>query len=364
MVPIVLDAVSKSYGSVRVVEEVSVRIEPGELFFLLGGSGCGKTTILRMIAGFLSVSSGRILFGDEDVTHLSPEKRRCGMVFQSYALWPHMTVEQNIAFGLEVAKVKGPERTRRVGEAMALVRMSEYAQRKPNELSGGQQQRVALARAVAFGPRILLLDEPLSNLDAKLRTEMRTEILTVCKHTGMTAVYVTHDQDEALSMADRMAVMQDGRFEQVGPPRLLYDQPRTRFLATFLGETNLLPAQVSGGSTGGTVATTPVGQLRLRSGVRDGRVILSLRPEAIHIVEGMVPPGMHELRDAICQRSTDLGSVARHSVLCGSMTLEVFEPNPRHGSRVGQLLRLAIDPNQVAVLEDEPSTVTLATAGL
>ncbi|MDA0802140.1 MAG: ABC transporter ATP-binding protein [Planctomycetota bacterium] len=350
MVPITLESLSKSYGTTPVVKEVSLRIEPGELFFLLGGSGCGKTTILRMIAGFIAPSSGRILFGDRDVTATVAEKRRCGMVFQSYALWPHMTVEQNIAFGLEVAKVSAADRARRVAEALALVRMEPYARRKPSELSGGQQQRVALARAVAFGPQILLLDEPLSNLDAKLRVEMRSEIVRICRHAGMTAVYVTHDQEEALSMADRMAVMHEGRMEQVGPPREVYSRPKSRFIATFLGETNLLPATVSGASGSGFIASTPIGDIRVDQTERVGQAMASIRPEAIQLVATIVPPGMHELARGRLVRSMNLGATARHTVACGGTEITVLEHNPRWHLKGGDAVRLAIDPSQVAFL--------------
>ena len=203
-----------------VVNSISLDIEPGELFFLLGPSGCGKTTLLRMIAGFIEPTSGSVHFvgpnGSVDVTHVPPEQRNTGMVFQSYALWPHMTVADNVAFGLDVRKVFGSERSARVHEALQAVQMAEYADRKPNQLSGGQQQRVALARAIVVRPSVLLLDEPLSNLDAKLRIELRGEIRRLCKRFGMTTVYVTHDQKEALSMADRIAILRAGQVVQVG----------------------------------------------------------------------------------------------------------------------------------------------------
>lgn len=355
MLSITLEALSKSYGATPVVRDVSLRIEPGELFFLLGGSGCGKTTILRMIAGFIEPTAGRILFDGMDVTRLPAEKRRCGMVFQSYALWPHMTVEQNVAFGLEVAKVDKIAIARRVAQALALVRMEQYAARKPHELSGGQQQRVALARAVAFGPRVLLLDEPLSNLDAKLRTEMRTEIVRVCKESQMTAIYVTHDQEEALSMADRMAVMHEGRLEQVGTPRDLYTKPQTRFIASFLGETNLATAEVRGSPASGFIAYTPIGDIRVTSSERVGRATVSIRPEAIHIVETVPPPGMHELSKGKLLRSTNLGASARHTFCCGGEEITVTELNPRWDLKPGDVVTLAVDPRNVALMYGEQS---------
>src|SRR5450432_4040733 len=207
MISIQVKKLSKHFGTVTALHELDLVVEPGELFFLLGPSGCGKTTLLRSMAGFYIPEEGKIFFGEEDVTRLAPHKRNTGMMFQSYALWPHMSVAENVAFGLEERKVAKDEIKRRVGEALESVHMGQYAERRPNQLSGGQQQRVALARALVIRPRCLLLDEPLSNLDARLRIEMRTEIRRVCKESGLTAIYVTHDQKEALSIADRMAVM-------------------------------------------------------------------------------------------------------------------------------------------------------------
>ena len=242
---ITLSGIRKFYGTTKAVDGVDLVIEQGELFFLLGPSGCGKTTLLRMIAGFIDPTEGRIDFEGRDVTFTPPNKRNTGMVFQSYALWPHMTVAENVAYGLVLRKLPADVRAAQVAEALTMVQMDEYAARKPNELSGGQQQRVALARALVVKPDVLLLDEPLSNLDAKLRLEMRTEIRRICKKSGITTVYVTHDQDEALSMADRIAVLKSGSVRQLGPPRDLYRKPATRFVAEFLGETNFVPAEVT-----------------------------------------------------------------------------------------------------------------------
>ncbi|MGE3107176.1 MAG: ABC transporter ATP-binding protein [Phycisphaerales bacterium] len=297
-----------STSAAAAVDGVSLTIEPGELFFLLGPSGCGKTTLLRMIAGFIEPTGGTITFTtadgrSRDVTHVPPNKRNTGMVFQSYALWPHMTVESNVAFGLSVRKVPAAERSRRAVEALDLVRMGEYAGRKPNQLSGGQQQRVALARALVIRPDVLLLDEPLSNLDAKLRIDLRSEIRRICKESragtasqsGMTTVYVTHDQKEALSMADRVAIMRSGRIVQIGTPEELYRSPRSRFVAEFLGETNFVeatvraiePASASDAAFARVVIMdSPLGPLRAHSGtsVSPGqRVACSIRPEAIKV---------------------------------------------------------------------------------
>ena len=218
MISITIENLVKKFGDTVALGGVSFRIEPGELFFLLGPSGCGKTTLLRNVAGFYIPDSGRILFGNEDVTKLPPHKRNTGMMFQSYALWPHMTVAKNVAFGLEERRVPSAEIKARVAAALKSVQMDAYADRKIAQLSGGQQQRVALARSLVIRPRCLLLDEPLSNLDAKLRLEMRTEIRRVCKEFGLTAIYVTHDQKEALSISDRMAIIEGGRIAQIGTP--------------------------------------------------------------------------------------------------------------------------------------------------
>src|SRR5215213_67569 len=245
MISIRVQQLTKRFGTVTALHQLDLTIEPGELFFLLGPSGCGKTTLLRSLAGFYIPDEGKIFFGDEDVTRLAPHKRNTGMMFQSYALWPHMTVAENVAFGLEERKVPADETKRRVGAALESVRMGQYADRRPNQLSGGQQQRVALARALVIRPRCLLLDEPLSNLDAKLRLEMRTEIRRVCKEFGLTAIYVTHDQKEALSIADRMAVLEAGHIRQVGTPAEVYRHPQSRFVADFMGETNFLAGKIS-----------------------------------------------------------------------------------------------------------------------
>src|SRR5476649_1227007 len=234
MISIRIQNLTKRFGTVTALDHLELAIAPGELFFLLGPSGCGKTTLLRSLAGFYIPDEGKIFFGDEDVTRLAPHKRNTGMMFQSYALWPHMSVAQNVAFGLEERKVARPEITRRVGEALESVHMEAYAERRPNQLSGGQQQRVALARALVIRPRCLLLDEPLSNLDARLRLEMRAEIRRVCKEFKLTTVYVTHDQKEALSIADRMAILDSGHILQVGTPREVYKRPNCKTVANFI----------------------------------------------------------------------------------------------------------------------------------
>tara|TARA_A100001037_G_scaffold254540_1_gene239682 strand:- start:20 stop:763 length:744 start_codon:yes stop_codon:yes gene_type:complete len=246
MIAVTVKELVKKFGDVVALNSIDLAIEPGELFFLLGPSGCGKTTLLRSIAGFYVPDSGTIHFDEEDVTRLEPHRRNTGMMFQSYALWPHKSVHDNVSFGLEQQKLPKEEITKRVGEALELVQMLSYAERKPNALSGGQQQRVALARALVVRPRCLLLDEPLSNLDAKLRLEMRTEIRRICKEFKLTTIYVTHDQKEALSIADKMAVLDQGNVLQVGSPTEMYRRPLSRFVANFIGETNFLSGKVIG----------------------------------------------------------------------------------------------------------------------
>ncbi len=284
MQPVRVENLVKQYGALRALDGVSLAVEAGELFFLLGPSGCGKTTLLRAIAGFVPPDAGRIEIGGRDATRMPPQARNTGMVFQSYALWPHLTVRENVAFGLRLQALPRAERDARVDEALAVVRIADQAEKKPNQLSGGQQQRVALARALVIRPACLLLDEPLSNLDAKLRAEMRGEIRRICKASGLTAIYVTHDQKEALAIADRIAVMRAGQIEQLGPPRRLYHHPVNRFVADFLGHTNFLRGRVTGAAAGDrVVVATPVGPLHARADGAPpaGEVLLGIRPEAL-----------------------------------------------------------------------------------
>jgi iron(III) transport system ATP-binding protein len=345
MISITIDRLIKKFGDTIALNEVSFRIEPGELFFLLGPSGCGKTTLLRNIAGFYIPEGGRILFDQEDVTKLPPHQRNTGMMFQSYALWPHMTVAKNVAFGLEERKVPKPEITQRVGEALESVRMGAYGERKIAQLSGGQQQRVALARALVIRPRCLLLDEPLSNLDAKLRLEMRTEIRRVCKEFGLTAIYVTHDQKEALSISDRMAVLEGGHIAQIGRPAEVYRRPHSRVVADFIGETNFLPGQLLGPAEEGGgqwLVETPLGHFRGFIGDSSWQppagadVTLSIRPEAWTLRD---TPMAENCAVGRIGESVYLGEVAQYAFV-GSTAgeehrLKIFELNPRHESRPG-----------------------------
>ncbi|KAB5624098.1 ABC transporter ATP-binding protein [Pseudomonas putida] len=268
-----LDNLCKRYGAIDAVVATNLAIEQGEFVSLLGPSGCGKTTTLQMIAGFVDVSSGRILLDGRDITHAKPSSRGLGVVFQSYALFPHMTVADNVAFGLRMRKQPETEIRRKVTEVLALVRLDRHAERYPRELSGGQRQRVALARALVIEPPVLLLDEPLSNLDANLREEMQFEIRRIQSEVGITTLMVTHDQAEALSISDRVVVMQAGRVTQVDEPYRLYEHPRTRFISDFVGKANLLPGELDGAG------------LPQVHHSRDASLTLSLRPEKIDLLD-------------------------------------------------------------------------------
>ncbi len=279
-----LHDVGMRFGATRAVGDVSFTVEGGEFFSILGPSGCGKTTILRMIAGFLEPTEGRVLIGGRDMKGLGPNQRPTAMIFQSLALFPLMSVADNIAFGLEARGVSKAERRRRADELLKLIALDGYGDRMPGELSGGQRQRVAIARALAVEPQVLLLDEPLSALDLKLRQHMRAELRALQKRTGVTFVYITHDQSEALAMSDRVAVMSEGRLQQVGTPRELYDDPRTPFVASFVGETNALSGTVRRIEAGQAVIETAFGPLvgRAGEGLSDGaRARIYVRPEAL-----------------------------------------------------------------------------------
>ncbi|MBC8202616.1 MAG: ABC transporter ATP-binding protein [Planctomycetes bacterium] len=343
MTAISLTGLTKHYGKTLAVDEIDLSIGSGELFFLLGPSGCGKTTLLRMLAGFIDPTAGKILFGDKDVTHTPPNKRNTGMVFQSYALWPHMTVAENVAYGLKIRKNSPTDQRKKALNALETVHMGHLADRKPNELSGGQQQRVALARAIVVEPDVLLLDEPLSNLDAKLRLEMRSEIRRICTTIGMTTVYVTHDQKEALSIADRLAILKDGKVMQVGSPRDVYQSPSTQFVAEFIGETNFVPATPN--SEG---LETAFGVLTSEKRCDGINMVCSLRPEAIKVVDC---PAAQNGFSGTREETIYLGEVAQHKIkVTDDLILRVTEVNPRHLGEVGDILHMCIDPCDVIPL--------------
>jgi iron(III) transport system ATP-binding protein len=354
MIGLQIQQLTKRFGATVALDQLDLAIRPGELFFLLGPSGCGKTTLLRCLAGFCVPDSGRILFGDEDVTALPAHRRQTGMVFQSYALWPHLTVAENVAFGLVERRVPKAEITARVAAALAAVRMGELGACRPNQLSGGQQQRVALARALIVRPRCLLLDEPLSNLDAQLRQELRAEIRRVCVESKLTTVYVTHDQKEALAIADRLAVLDRGRILQVGTPREVYRRPVSRSVAQFIGESNLLPGKFISGADGRVFVETPVGRFEGVMGDPTARpasgaaVTLSVRPECWTLHR--TPPAGNALRGRI-GGSVYLGEMAQHEFVTAGSTLKIYELNPRQVAATdsGDMFAAA-DPEDVVVL--------------
>jgi len=354
MISIRIQNLTKRFGTVTALHHLNLTIEPGELFFLLGPSGCGKTTLLRSMAGFYVPEEGRILFGEEDVTTLAPHKRNTGMMFQSYALWPHMTVAQNVAFGLEERKVPRGEIKRRVGEALESVHMEAYAERKPNQLSGGQQQRVALARALVIRPRCLLLDEPLSNLDAKLRLDMRMEIRRVCKEFKLTTVYVTHDQKEALSISDRMAILENGHILQVGAPREIYRRPARKTVANFIGETDFIAGTVVSSAQGRVTVDTAIGRFDGVLGdpaappAAGSAVTVSIRPECWMLQRE--PAAQNHVKGRIGD-AVYLGEVAQYEFLVGATKLKIFELNPRFlGRAASGDLFASVEPEDVVVL--------------
>ena len=312
----------KRFGAVRAVDGVSIDIVSGEFFSLLGPSGCGKTTTLRMIGGFELPTAGRILLRDRDITMDPPDKRPVNMVFQSYALFPHLDVGGNVAFGLKRQHVEKTEITRRVGEALELVHLAGYERRKPHQLSGGQQQRVALARALVNRPTVLLLDEPLGALDLKLRRGLQLELKRIQVEVGITFVYVTHDQEEALTMSDRIAMMNQGKVEQLGTPEELYERPTTRFVADFIGTTNLLRGTVDAGGAvrlaTGELAPCSVGALAAGSEVE-----LSVRPESISLVPA---EAIGAIRGSI-EQAAYLGNTVSYQVrTSGGLVVSVLAP--------------------------------------
>jgi len=361
-VSVKFDSVTKILGQSRAVDNLTLEIDAGELFFLLGPSGCGKTTALRTVAGFYSPDEGRILFNAQDESRVPPHKRNTGMVFQNYALWPHMDVQSNVAYGLKMRRVPSADKEKRVKRALEIVHMLAYAERMPNQLSGGQQQRVALARALVIEPDVVLLDEPLSNLDAKLRIEMRTQIKDIHQKIGRTMIYVTHDQAEALSMADRIAVMRRGRLVQVGTPYELYTRPESAFVAQFIGGTNLINGTLEEIGDLLTVKTQ-AGVVRAKNGVkgikRGDTVFCSVRPESL-----VIRPAAES--SAIPSRTTNqllaevksimyLGDNEQYSLhLADSLMMHAVEYNvSARKAQVGERVALQFDAQAVVVLPQE-----------
>jgi iron(III) transport system ATP-binding protein len=358
-VSVKFESVTKILGQATALDNLNLEIGAGELFFLLGPSGCGKTTALRLMAGFYSPDNGRILFNGKDQSRVPPHKRNTGMVFQNYALWPHMDVRSNVAYGLKMRHVEQADAEQRVKRALEIVHMHPYAERMPNQLSGGQQQRVALARALVIEPDVVLLDEPLSNLDAKLRIDMRAQIKDIHRSIGRTMIYVTHDQAEALSMADRIAVMRHGRLVQSGTPRELYTRPQSAFVAQFIGGTNLLPGTLE---EFGEVLTvrTPAGMIRAKNGVNGlasgSPVFCSVRPESLRLKLTGEPttPTLNEL-SAEVRSIMYLGDNEEYTLCLGdSFFARAVEHNPTsRKAQVGDRLTLQFDPQAVTVLAQE-----------
>ncbi len=346
MAKIEISGISKAYTKdVPVLKDLDLTIQSGEMFFLLGPSGCGKSTLLRILAGLVKPDAGIIRFDGEDVTEVPPEKRRAAMVFQNYALWPHLNLFENVAFGLRCLGVKGGELINKVMEALELVRLQDFAKRRPASLSGGQQQRVALARALAVDPPLLLLDEPLSNLDARLRDAMRVEIRRICRLRKLTALYVTHDRQEALSLADRAAVMDNGVIRQMGTPEMLYDFPADRFCAEFLGDVNLIPGRVEQRNL-----ISALGNFNLSHPCRNGNAVGAIRPERLRILPENAPDVPCSFGATITDR-TYLGESCLWRCRTALAEVEVRE-SAGPARKIGDRIRLSFDPEFLLVFPE------------
>jgi len=349
------EGVSLAYGRTRVLTDVSIAIDAGEFFALLGPSGSGKSTLLRLLAGFLRPQAGAIRVGGEDLTRVPPWERDIGMVFQNYALWPHMTVRQNVAFGLEERRLPRAQIESRAAAALDLVGLADFGGRRPGQLSGGQQQRVALARTIAVEPKVLLLDEPLSNLDAKLRIHMRAELLALQRKLGITTIFVTHDQEEALSIADRVAVLDQGVIQQVGTPVELYDTPANRFIATFVGTINLLHGTIENAGAGTVFRSESLGSIAI-AGTRasTGPAEIAIRPHAMQLATpGAASDSGRSWLDGTVTGREFLGEFVRYNVKVGTGTLVVDQPHymGEPGFTPGAHVKVGINPAQVKVLQ-------------
>jgi len=356
----------KRFGDFTAVAGVNLDMPSGEFFSLLGPSGCGKTTSLRMIAGFERPTEGQILLDGVDMAQTPPHKRNVNTVFQNYALFPHLTVEENVGFGLKYQKATKAEMAERVGKALELVQMSQFAKRRPNQLSGGQQQRVALARALILNPKVLLLDEPLGALDAKLRKRLQIELKALQEEVGITFIYVTHDQEEALTMSDRIAVMSQGRVEQVGGPKDIYESPATAYVADFLGVSNLMDAKAAGTGSGGCRVT--VGEFDLVAGEGDADTVgdckVTIRPERVGI-EAQGATGENRI-PAMVERTVYVGSVLQVILhLATGQTIQAWTPNTGVGDpqRSGDAITVHFPREALRVLP-EGGTAVLEEAEL
>jgi iron(III) transport system ATP-binding protein len=339
-------------GDIAAVRDVSLDVAPGELMTLLGPSGCGKTTTLRMIAGFQEPSAGEIFIGERDVTRTEANERNIGFVFQNYALFPHLSVFENVAYGLKIKRMNGAEIGRAVTDVLALVGLASYERQMPHQLSGGEQQRVALARAIVIKPRVLLFDEPLSNLDAKLRTSMRGEIRELQRRLGITAVYVTHDQEEAMAISDRIAVMNKGVIEQIGTAEELYRRPASVFVARFIGRSNLIEARVTTASMGHvelSIAGQPHALEGANADVKPGQIVLAnVRPEAIAIGKGDGLTGKVVTR-------TYLGEKMEYEVEVAGQMIQIvrFNPPPSERFEPGDTVSVRLPHEGVQLLARE-----------
>jgi putative spermidine/putrescine transport system ATP-binding protein len=343
-----LEDLRRSYGGVPALDGLTLTLAPGEMVALLGPSGCGKTTAMRLVAGLEEANSGRVMFGGKDVTGLPANKRDVGMVFQAYSLFPHMTAQQNVAFGLSLHKVSADDRKRRAGEMLELVGLSAYADRYAHQLSGGQQQRVALARALAIQPTVLLLDEPLSALDAKVRSRLRDEIRRVQLEVGTTTLFVTHDQEEALAIADRVGVMNKGRLEQLGSPTVIYSRPATPFVAEFVGLTNRLAGVVKDGEVEVRGTRLPL----VQPDAAGGPAIALVRPEAVALAAdtGSVPGPLSGTVIAV----SFLGATSRVTVDLGDVKVLAQLPTSDAAAHTaGTRVKLVLRNDPVLIARDE-----------
>lgn len=347
-----LNQIRKAFGPVAAVDNFNLSVNRGELISFLGPSGCGKTTTLRMIAGFELPTSGKIMLNGKDVTHNPPQKRNTGMVFQSYALFPNMNVADNIGFGLKIANKPSADISKRVAEMLAIIKMERFGERYPYQLSGGQQQRVALARAIAIEPQVLLLDEPLSALDAKIRVSLRQEIRAIQQRLGITTIYVTHDQEEALSLSDRVVVMHDGKMEQVGTPFEIYNFPTTEFAAQFVGTLNNLQAQIRDVAAGELTfeGQSVLTAQKLEGHTKGDAVSISIRPERVSFAtEGRKP----NVLNVKIENITFLGSIVRIQVRAGNsvFNMDTFNNPFLALPKIGDMIQVTFSKEAVLVLK-------------
>jgi iron(III) transport system ATP-binding protein len=355
MPPLHLERIVKKYGKVKAVDDLSLEVRDGELLTLLGPSGCGKTTVLRCVSGFVKPDSGDIYLGDRKITEIPPQKRGIGLVFQNYALWPHMTVFQNLAFGLQIKKLPKSTVRQKVERALSLVQLEGFGDRYPRQLSGGQQQRVALSRALVLEPDILLLDEPLSNLDALLREQMRFEIAQIHKQAGITTIYVTHDQTEAMVISDRIAVLEKGRIMQLGIPLEIYSKPANKFVAGFMGTTNFIHGKVIGFDNDYAAVTTEDGVTltgRGRELKKGDEVDVAIRPESIKFLspaEAKTTPHGPNLYEAEVVRASYVGELIDYQLRVKNHLIRAKgEVRTPHG--VSERVIIKLDPDHLAVL--------------